>query len=260
MIDTCISNNKEETRDLDKDTMKVISITSAEKERIKIEGIEDYYKIFVKLLNSEETFLRNKEHLWVLGIDDSGYTSCVYIAALGIRTMVVSTAMDLFRVALQFQSQKIVIAHNQLEQITPESEDEYSDYTNKIYHQAKSLDIELIDHIVINNESLVSEKPIYYSYKERNLINIIKQDITYKTVAEAHVILEIEKNDYAADKKREGIKRGKTRGNKEGRQEREVEIIRTMLIDNIDINFISKHTDTCLENIEAIKKEIEAGE
>ena len=254
MIDTYISNSKE---NLERGTMKVISITSIEKERVKIEKTEDYYRIFVKLLNSEEAFLRNKEHLWVLGIDDSGYTSCVYIAALGIQKIVVSTAMDLFRAALQFQAHKIVIAHNQLEQTPPQAKPKDLNYTNKMYYKAKNLNIELIDHIIINNESLVSEKPVYYSYKEMNLIEFIKQDITYKTVEEAHSILEREKKDYASDKKREGIKKGKVIGNREGRQERDIEIVRNMLTDNIDINIISKYTDTCLEDIDIIKKEID---
>ena len=258
MTDTSISNNNEECSDLRKDTMKVIFITSIE--RVKIEKVEDYYKIFVKLMNLEEPFLRNKEDLWVLGIDDSGYISCAYIIESGIKKIFLSTAMDLFRVALQVQSHKIVIAHNQLAETTPQSEYEDQDYTNKIYHQAKSLDIELIDHIIINNESLVSDEPIYFSYKEGRVINAIAEDMTYKTVAEAHAVLEIERKDYLFDKKRECIKKGRRIGNKEGRRERENEIIRTMLIDDVDINFITKHTDRCLEDIEAIKKEIEMGE
>jgi len=256
MSDAYKIKDKEERGDFNKETMKVISITSIEKERVKIEKTEDYYEIFVKLLNSEELFLRSKEHLWVLGIDNAGYTSCVYIAALGIQKIVVSTAMDLFRAALQFQADKIVIAHNQVEQTPPQAKPKDLNYTNQMYHKARHLSIELIDHIIINTESLVSEKPVYYSYKEMNLIEFIKQDITYKTVEEAHFILEREKKDYATDKNLEGIRKGKTIGNREGRQQRDIEIIRNMLVDNIDVYIISKYTDTCIEDIVSIKKEM----
>lgn len=256
MPDTYEYKNKEEVKNFERETMKVISITSIEKERVKIEKTEDYYQIFVKLFNSEEPFLRSKEHLWVLGIDSAGYTSCVYIAALGIQKIVVSTAMDLFRAALQFQADKIVIAHNQVEQIPPQAKPKDLNYTNQMYHKARNLNIELIDHIIINVESLVSDKPVYYSYKEMNLIEFIRQDITYQTVEEAHATLEREKKDYATDKKLEGIKRGKAIGNREGRQQRDIEIIRSMISDNIDVHIISRYTDTCLKDILAIKKEM----
>lgn len=47
----------------EKDTMPVISITTFEKNRVKIETIEDYYDIFVSLFKSEKAFLRKQEHL-----------------------------------------------------------------------------------------------------------------------------------------------------------------------------------------------------
>lgn len=225
-----------------KKTMPVISIVSIEKERIKIDKVQDYYRIFVKLLKSEEPFLRDKEHLWVMGINKEGYTSCVYIVALGVKKIALAATMEFFRAALQFQSSKIVIAHNQIEETKLQATEIDLDYTNKIYHKAKSLDIELIDHIIIGNESLSSEQAVYYSYKETNLLEFIKQDITYKTVDEASEELEREKQD----REEEGRERGE--------KDKAVDVARELLKNNIDISIIISSTGLSKQHIEEIDK------
>jgi len=123
--------------------MKMISITSSEQKRVKIEKIEDAYRIFTTLLRYEGEFFHDKEHLWVLAVDDQGYATCAYIAALGLERISVANAFDLFKVSLHYSVKKIIIAHNQIEGGEPKPQEVDLDYTNRIWHKARVINVEL---------------------------------------------------------------------------------------------------------------------
>ncbi len=233
---------KEDFIESEKNMIPVISIMRTEKERIKIDKVEDYYQIFLQLFKSEETFLRNKKHFWVIGINKEGYTSCIYIAALGIKKIALTTAIEPFKAALEFKSTKVIIAHNQIEEGILQADAIDLEYTNKVYHKAKSLDIELIDHMIIGHESLSSKKPEYYSYKEKHLIEFIKQDITYKTVDEASEELEREKQDREEE------------GREKGEKDKAIDVARKLLKSNVDISIIVSCTGLSKQRIEEVDK------
>lgn len=47
---------------------------------------------------------------------------------------------------------------------------------------------------------------------------------------------------------------GREEGREEGRKENKIEIAKSMLNDNVDINAISKYTNLTIEEIELLKK------
>ena len=216
------------------DMMIINTIKKIKKERVKIEKIEDYYYIFSKLLKGEDKELQQKEHAWIMGVNDEGYIVCVYIVALGAGNFVNITAHDLFKTAINHSSQRVILAHNHpdVNEIIPSDEDVL--FTNKVYHMANIVGLTLLDHIIISTKSLTSELPIYYSYKEMGVMQSIHEDISYTPYEELKPMLEEEKEEYAREQKSKGLK--------EGEHNKSIAIAKEMLKNNEDIKIIIKYT------------------
>ena len=107
------------------------------------------------------------------------------------------------------------------------------DYTNRIWHKARIINVELEDHIIITKDSLYSKEPIYYSYKEHGLIEIIAKDMKYKSLDESKEVIEKEKQDAIDDAV--------------------IEVVKSMLANNEDISKIIKYTGLSQKEINNIK-------
>ena len=82
-----MASKKKRENIYDKSQMDIVSIMKFQKERVKIEKVEDYYRIFQNMLKSEDSVFHSIEHFWILGIDKFGYSTCAYIVALGTKEM-----------------------------------------------------------------------------------------------------------------------------------------------------------------------------
>jgi predicted transposase/invertase (TIGR01784 family) len=67
---------------------------------------------------------------------------------------------------------------------------------------------------------------------------------------------ERERREGREEGREEGIKEGLKKGLKEGQKKKTIEVIKKMLIENIDINIIAKVTDKSIEEIKEIQKSI----
>jgi len=115
------------------------------------------------------------------------------------------------------------------------------DLTNIVYHKSEILGIELVDHIVISNLSINSKTPLYYSHLENGAIYFVQNDMTHKSYKDIKPELEKIRKEFGADQK------------KEGEKNKAIEMAKSMLADNMDINIISKHTGLTIEEIKNIK-------
>ncbi len=213
--------------------MPILAIRSLENERIKIEKIEDYYKAFLHLLKTEDTILHNKEHCWIMGVDEYGYSNCIYIVALGGSNMVDASATDIFQLALIKSSKSVILAHNHTHDgiLNPSEEDIL--FTNRVYHMARIIGLVLHDHIIFSSKSLVSEIPFYYSFHEKNMMGFFEQDISYRAVEDVRHILDAEKEDYA--------------------ESQILNLIKAMILKNINIDDIAEMTKLSKKKIKKIK-------
>ncbi len=226
-------NQKSEQKDNQMDMSYIMSIKN---DRIKVDKTEDAYQIFVSLFSHEEKFFHEKEHLWVIALDEENYASCAYVAALGLDNIRALNAFDLFRTSIKNNVKKIILGHNQIESGEPNPNENDLDYTNIIYHKARILNIEVDDHIIITRESLISKTPIFYSYKQNHIMEIIAQDITYQTVDEATEELDRERDDCR----------------EEAQESETIEIAVRMLKKNIDLKVIAECTMLSIEKIREI--------
>ena len=67
---------------------------------------------------------------------------------------------------------------------------------------------------------------------------------------------EMLKAEYREDGRIEGMKEGKRKGLKEGRKEGKIEIIKTMLQNNLEVSFIEKMTNIPFKEILKLKEKL----
>ncbi len=234
------------------DKNKITNYTIIKKESIdaiKVESVIDYYRVFKYILKSEEQYLQHKEHFWVLAIDDERYISCIYLVSLGSKNIAHIAIVDVFAEAFAHKSHHIIVAHNHTDMKPPKPSEFDIDFTNRILHFAKFLNIKLIDHIILSRLSLESDEEIFYSFFLENMLALLLQDTSYQIVSDVKHILEKEKQDYKDD----GIKEGKKIGKAQGAKEYKNKIIIKMLDKNYTVKQISEILDINEKEIERIK-------
>ena len=168
--------------------MEIILITKRKGISKKYENSEQAYKIFKEILNYEEYDLRDREHFWVMGIDNVGYIVCIYIVALGGNNQVNMTAAEMLDIAVALKAKKIVLAHNHPSGNVEPSENDILT-TNMLYHACYPFGIEILDHLIIGIDK-------YSSFEEKQIMDYLRNDKKYKGYAEGldDRIIEITKN------------------------------------------------------------------
>lgn len=131
-------------------------------QKIKIGSPEDIYSIMQQILRRESRVGKEKEHFWVIGLTTSNKISYIELVSLGSVSTAIVNPLEVFNLAVRKKSPKIILIHNHpSENLSPSSEDK--DITNKIIDGGKTLTIEVLDHLVISEES-------YYSFAENDLL------------------------------------------------------------------------------------------
>lgn len=131
-------------------------------QKIKIGSPEDIYSIMQQVLRRESRVGRGKEHFWVIGLATSNKISYIELVSLGSISAAIVNPIEVFNLAVRKKSPKIILVHNHPSgNLKPSSADK--DITNNIIEGGKTLTIEVLDHLVISEES-------YYSFSENNLL------------------------------------------------------------------------------------------
>ncbi len=211
-------------------------VTNIKENNIKINSTKDAALVFTSLFAHQDNAFKNEEHLWVIAIDKDNYVCQTYLAATGIENIKLLNTADLFKIAINYDCDKIILGHNQTKNGKLTVDEHQLDYTSKIYQQARILGIDVYDHIIINTESITSQNPVYYSYKENYFIDFIAQDPTYQTVKEASAELQREQEDCYKD----------------GRDDKAKEIVLNLLKKNFDLITIMDYTMLPMETVEDI--------
>ena len=119
-------------------------------------------RILQDILSNENEVDRDKEHFWVIGLKTNNQIKYIELATLGILDRSIIAPREVFRLAIMQGVKSIIIAHNH-----PSGSLVFSPDDNKTTKATKEageiLDVTLLDHILISNES-------YKSFKEENLL------------------------------------------------------------------------------------------
>ena len=198
--------------------MEVILITKRFEKSEKYGNSKQAYTIFKDILNYEKYELHDKEHFWVMGIDNAGYIVCIYIVALGGGNQVKLTAAEMLDIAVSLKSKKIVLAHNHPSGNVEPSESDILT-TNMLYHCCYPFGIEVLDHLIITIDK-------YGSLEEMGIMDKVKNDTTYKQLDEVYI---------------------------DAQESKAIEIAKNLLHLNLDIETIIKATGLTESEIKSLK-------
>ncbi len=140
-------------------------------ERIKILNSDDIYGIMQKMLLREDKIDQNREHFWVIGLENNNRILFVELISLGTVNKALVEPMEVFSLALQKRAVKILLCHNHpSKELRPSDADK--NITDKLIQVGIIVDTHVIDHLIISDRS-------YLSFKDIGLLDELKESTKY---------------------------------------------------------------------------------
>ena len=139
-----------------------MNVRLTKEQKIEIGSPEDIYEIMQSILLRESRIGREKEHFWVIGLATSNKISYIELVSLGSISTAIVNPLEVFSLAVRKKSPKIILVHNHPSgNLKPSKEDK--NITSLITAGGKILTIEVLDHLIISEES-------YYSFGQNDLL------------------------------------------------------------------------------------------
>ena len=153
---------------------------------------EEVYLVMQRILKRENKIDRDKEHFWTIGLNGGNQLLYVELISLGSSRMTLVEPMQVFRVGVLKGAVRLILVHNHPSG-TLKPTDADKTVTDRLLQAGKILDIEVIDHLIITEES-------YYSFAGSGLLEELKKstlfvpDYQLKAKLRKEVEEEVEKN------------------------------------------------------------------
>ncbi|MCE7995492.1 MAG: JAB domain-containing protein [Roseivirga sp.] len=143
-------------------------------QKVKLLYPEDIYKVMQQVLLRENKIRRNQEHFWVIGLDNKKKILFIELVALGRVNRVNVNPPDVFRMGIYKLAVTMVLVHNHPSgDVKPSKADH--DFTDRILKVGKLINIDVIDHLVISEET-------FYSFSREGIIDKLKSSGLYEVV------------------------------------------------------------------------------
>lgn len=140
-------------------------------EKIKVLNSADIYSIMQKVLLRENKIERNKERFWIIGLATNNKILYIELISVGTINRTIVEPMEVFSIALQKRSVKIVMVHNHPSgEMRPSDEDK--DITDRLIQVGNFLNIPVPEHLIISENS-------YYSFNDSGLIEQLRESKKY---------------------------------------------------------------------------------
>jgi DNA repair protein RadC len=212
-----------------------MQVKLTELEKIKLLNSEDIYHVMQRVLMRENKIERNKEHFWIIGLAQNNRILYVELISLGTIKSTLVEPMEVFSIALQKRTVKIILIHNHPSgSMRPSEEDK--DLTDKLIQVGLFLSIPVIDHLIINEKT-------YYSFDDNGVIHDLNINTRYLL-------------PYKVQEKMK--KEAKEIGKAEGKKENIKEIVQKMKAKKYTVKQIQDLTGLKLAQINAIKANTKA--
>jgi DNA repair protein RadC len=144
---------------------------------------EALYKILQRILQREALIDRQKEHLWVAGLDVQGRLLVLDLVSLGNDWMTAADPVAVFARPLQKDAKHIVLAHNHPRgSLKPGKAD--LEVTQRMVTSGKLLHCPLVDHMIITDTS-------FYSMRQHGLLEPMEVFDLKQTFDEIAVIKQL---------------------------------------------------------------------
>lgn len=148
-----------------------MDIKLSDAEKIKILNGDDLYGIMQKILLRENKIDRNREHFWVVGLENNNRILFIELVSLGTVNKSLAEPMEVFSLALQKRAVKIILVHNHPSgELLPSESDK--DVTDRLIQVGKIVNTPIVDHLIITETS-------FYSFTFMGLLKQLEQSTRY---------------------------------------------------------------------------------
>ncbi|MGD1840704.1 MAG: JAB domain-containing protein [Thermonemataceae bacterium] len=149
-----------------------MNVRLTEAEKVKILNSEDVYTIMQQVLLRENKISRSQEHFWVMGLDVNNKILFLELISLGSLTKTIVEPPEVFRMAIYKLAINIILIHNHPSGALQPSDADL-DVTDRLYQVGKILRIEVLDHLIINEEH-------YLSFLNEDILEKLAQSTKYQ--------------------------------------------------------------------------------
>jgi DNA repair protein RadC len=175
-----------------------MNVRLTEEQKIKILNSDDVYKIMQQVLLRQNKIRRNQEYFWVVGLNHKNVILFIELIAIGRTNRVGVHPPDVFRMAIYKLASRVVLVHNHPSGVLDISDTD-KNLTDKLLKVGKIIEIDVIDHLIISEES-------YASFEDEGELEKIKKSGLYEVKeAESEMMRQykLEREKEIAVKKRE---------------------------------------------------------
>lgn len=170
-----------------------MDIELTQEERIKILNSDDIYGIMQKILLRESKIDQNREHFWVIGLENNNRILFIELISLGTVNQTLAEPMEVYSLALQKPAVKIILCHNHTSgELTPSDADK--NITDKLIQVGLIVNTPVTDHLIITLNS-------YLSFKNIGLLKELEQSTKYVSKYELERRIKKEAAEIAERKK-----------------------------------------------------------
>lgn len=219
-----------------------IKLTEAEK--IKVLNSDDIYGVMQKILLREQKIDQNREHFWVIGLENNNRILFIELISLGSVNKTIAEPMEVFSFALQKRAVKIMVCHNHPSgELKPSEADK--DVTDRLIQVGIIVNTELVDHLIISERS-------YLSFVDIGLLDTLKQSTKYVPTYELinRVKQEAKELVKQAEKEAKATLKEKV---KEADQKAKLKIAKELKSSGMEIESIAKFTGLSVEEVEKLR-------
>jgi DNA repair protein RadC len=172
-----------------------MQVKLTELEKIRLLNTDDIYSVMQRILMRENKIERNKERFWIIGLAANNRILYVELISVGsIRTTLVEP-MEIFSIALQKRTVKIILVHNHPSgSMIPSDADK--DITDKLIQVGLFLNIPVLDHLIVSEKS-------FYSFSDSGLLYDLTVNTRYLLPYKVQEKMKKESEKLGEDRERE---------------------------------------------------------
>lgn len=152
-----------------------MNVRLTQNQKIQLLNSTDVYAIMQQVLMRESKIRRNKEHFWVVGLDNHNTILFVELVSLGGINAVTIKAHEFFSIAVHKQAVKVILVHNHPSgELSPSPAD--LDTTDRLLKSGNILHIEVIEHLIINETE-------FFSFVDSGTLEKLKNSGNYEVTS-----------------------------------------------------------------------------
>ncbi|MFD1000291.1 JAB domain-containing protein [Ohtaekwangia kribbensis] len=142
--------------------------------KIKVLNSTDIFTVMQTILLRENKIRRSQEHFWVIGLNSGNKILFIELVSLGATNRVEIAPAEVFRMAIYKSAIKMILVHNHPSGSVKISEAD-RDFTDRMIKSGNMLAVEVLDHLVITEES-------YTSFVDLGIMDELRQSGRYELI------------------------------------------------------------------------------